>query len=86
MIGSWTVSSQPLGRCQEKNTTLFGNPLSKKSVYFAFLALRNIFDFHQKVKILSIFLRLLLGIGVPPSPTSQIPKTPVFFSGMNKIK
>ena len=31
----------------------FGNPLSKHffSVYFAFYALRNIFGFHQKVKI-----------------------------------
>ena len=49
--------------------------------------LSHILGFHQKIKILPISLHLLLGIGdPPPSPTSQIPKTPIFFSGMNKIK
>ena len=50
--------------------------LIKKNVivYFAFSTLRNIFGFHQKVKILPIFLHLLLGIGDPPPthfPNSQ---------------
>ena len=52
----------------------FWEPLIKKKyiVYFAFQALRNIFGFHQKVKILPLFLHLLLGIGDPP-PLDRVP-------------
>ena len=46
------------------------------SVYIAFYALRDIFDFHQKVKILSIFLLLLLGIGDNP-PLSHFPNSQI---------
>ena len=72
---------------QMADPPLLGTPYSKKKfiVYFAFQTLRNIFGFHQKVKILPFLLHLLLGIGDPPPHTSQIPKTPFFPPEMNEI-
>ena len=74
----WEFFQNPLSP-----TPLFGNPLSKKNCYFfAFYALRNIFGFHQKMKILATFLHFLLGIGDPPPHSSPTSQNSNFFSSL----
>ena len=60
---------------------------SQKISFFLTASLYGLYGLkHHQNQFANIFTLTFGNRAPPPSPTSQIPKTPIFFSGMNEIK